>query len=181
MQTPYTRPDWSVTERRYRLVIDNLKEVVFQTDERGVWTFLNPAWTELTGFPVQESVGRTFTDFVHPEDRARGMELLEAMAAGIPVVATPVGAIPDVLANGTHGYLVPPRDGKAIAEALAMMAGDREQLINEDQLARVRVLRVHGARLFQRLAKLLLSFVQLRPETLCFCRHRHSIRTIAAE
>jgi len=54
--------------------------------------------------------------------------LLEAMAAGVPVVATPVGAIPDVLADGTHGFLVPPRDGKAIAEALAALAGDRERL-----------------------------------------------------
>ena len=54
--------------------------------------------------------------------------LLEAMAAGVPVVATPVGAIPDVVSDGIHGYLVPPRDGKAIAEALAMLAGDREKL-----------------------------------------------------
>jgi glycosyltransferase involved in cell wall biosynthesis len=54
--------------------------------------------------------------------------LLEGMAAGIPVIATPVGAIPDVVAEGIHGYLVPPRDGKAIAEALAMLAADRERL-----------------------------------------------------
>jgi glycosyltransferase involved in cell wall biosynthesis len=54
--------------------------------------------------------------------------LLEGMAAGIPVIATPVGAIPDVVAEGIHGLLVPPRDGKAIAEALAMLAGDRERL-----------------------------------------------------
>jgi glycosyltransferase involved in cell wall biosynthesis len=54
--------------------------------------------------------------------------LLEAMAAGIPVIATPVGAIPDVVADGTHGFLVPPRDGKALAEALAVLAGDRERL-----------------------------------------------------
>jgi glycosyltransferase involved in cell wall biosynthesis len=54
--------------------------------------------------------------------------LLESMAAGIPVVATPVGAIPDVLAHGTHGLLVPPHDGKAIGEALAALAGDRERL-----------------------------------------------------
>jgi glycosyltransferase involved in cell wall biosynthesis len=52
--------------------------------------------------------------------------LLEAMAAGIPVIATPVGAIPDVVSHGIHGYLVPPRDARAIAEALAAMAGDRE-------------------------------------------------------
>jgi glycosyltransferase involved in cell wall biosynthesis len=50
------------------------------------------------------------------------------MAAGIPVIATPVGAIPDVMADGIHGLLVPPRDGKAIAEALALLAGDRERL-----------------------------------------------------
>ena len=54
--------------------------------------------------------------------------LLEAMAAGLPVIATPVGAIPDVVTHGTHGHLVPPRNGKAIAEALAIMAGDRERI-----------------------------------------------------
>jgi glycosyltransferase involved in cell wall biosynthesis len=54
--------------------------------------------------------------------------LLESMAAGVPVIATPVGAIPDVMTDGTHGFLVPPRDGKAIAEALAVIAGDRERL-----------------------------------------------------
>ena len=54
--------------------------------------------------------------------------LLEAMAAGVPVIATPVGAIPDVVSDRIHGFLVPPRDGKAIAEALVTLSGDREQL-----------------------------------------------------
>jgi glycosyltransferase involved in cell wall biosynthesis len=54
--------------------------------------------------------------------------LLEAMAAGIPVIATPVGAIPDVMSHGIHGFIVPPRDGKTIAEALALLAGDRDRL-----------------------------------------------------
>jgi glycosyltransferase involved in cell wall biosynthesis len=54
--------------------------------------------------------------------------LLESMAAGVPVIATPVGAIPDVVADGTHGTLVPPRDGKAIAEALATLCLDRDRL-----------------------------------------------------
>ncbi len=54
--------------------------------------------------------------------------LLEAMAAGLPVIATPVGAIPDVMTHGTHGLLVPARDGKAVAEAIARLGTDREQL-----------------------------------------------------
>jgi glycosyltransferase involved in cell wall biosynthesis len=54
--------------------------------------------------------------------------LLESMAAGVPVIATPVGAIPDVMSDGIHGLVVPPRDGKAIAEALAVLSGDRERI-----------------------------------------------------
>jgi len=65
--------------------------------------------------------------------------LLEAMAAGVPVIATPVGAIPDVVTPGTHGFLVPVRDGAAIAEALALMAGDRDKLSWMSRACRRRV------------------------------------------
>ncbi len=65
--------------------------------------------------------------------------LLESMAAGVPVIATPVGAIPDVVSDGIHGYLVPPRDGKAIAEALAMLSGDREKIAWMSRACRRRV------------------------------------------
>lgn len=66
--------------------------------------------------------------------------LLEAMAAGIPVLATPVGAIPDVVTPGIHGLLVRPRDGVAIAEALAALARDRERLSWMSRACRRRVL-----------------------------------------
>ena len=65
--------------------------------------------------------------------------LLEAMAAGIPVIATPVGAIPDVVTDGIHGFLVPARDGKSIAESLAIMAGDRERLAWMSRACRRRI------------------------------------------
>jgi len=70
--------------------------------------------------------------------------LLEAMAAGIPVIATPVGAIPDVVAHGTHGFLVPPRDGKAIAEAIAALGTHRDQLTWMSRAARRRVRAAFG-------------------------------------
>jgi glycosyltransferase involved in cell wall biosynthesis len=44
--------------------------------------------------------------------------VLEAMAAGVPVVATAVGGIPECVLSGETGVLVPPRDSNALAEAL---------------------------------------------------------------
>lgn len=50
--------------------------------------------------------------------------VLEAMAAGLPIVATPVGAIPDAVGDGREGLLVPPRDPDALAAALAKLVAD---------------------------------------------------------
>lgn len=52
------------------------------------------------------------------------MSLLEAMAHGRPVVATPVGGTPEVVADGETGLLVPPRDPAALAAALRRLLDD---------------------------------------------------------
>ncbi len=70
-------PESSPSERLYRQIIDSLKEVVFQADPQGRWTFLNPAWTELTGFPVEQSLRREALEFIHTEDRPRAQELFQ--------------------------------------------------------------------------------------------------------
>jgi glycosyltransferase involved in cell wall biosynthesis len=55
--------------------------------------------------------------------RAEGMSnaLLEYMAAGRPVVASAVGAVPELIRDGEHGLLVPPGDAGALAGALARL------------------------------------------------------------
>ena len=47
-----------------------------------------------------------------------GIVLLEALSFGLPVVATAVGGVPEVLGGGSLGYLVGPDDPEALAAAL---------------------------------------------------------------
>jgi glycosyltransferase involved in cell wall biosynthesis len=52
------------------------------------------------------------------------LTLLEAMAAGLPIVATRTGGTPEVLVHGETGILVPPRDSDALAAACLALSGN---------------------------------------------------------
>ena len=56
------------------------------------------------------------------------MSVLEAMAAGLPVISTPVGGIPEAVTDGIEGFLVEPGDVSALANRL-------EQLLSNPELA----------------------------------------------
>ena len=60
----------ALSEEKYRTVIEQLQDVFFRTDLAGLWTFLNHAWTTLTGNPVESSLGTHYLAYVHPSDRA---------------------------------------------------------------------------------------------------------------
>jgi len=68
-----------------------------------------------------------------------GMALLEAMAAGVPVVASRVGGIPEIVEDGVTGVLVAPGDPAALAEAVAGLLGDRARRLRLAQAGRARV------------------------------------------
>lgn len=55
------------------------------------------------------------------------MAALEAMAQGLPIVASNVGGLPELVEDGETGYLVPPSNAEALAKALRTLIVDRER------------------------------------------------------
>jgi len=80
----------------------------------------------LVGFrPDILSVHKGFDIFVMSSvTEGLGTSLLDAMACGKPIVATTAGGMPEVVADGRTGILVPPRDHAAMAEALIRLLSD---------------------------------------------------------
>jgi L-malate glycosyltransferase len=79
-----------------------------------------------------------------------GTSTLDAMAAGLPVVATRVGGIPEIVTHGVTGLLVPARDPEALAGALLTLAADpslRERMGRE---ARIKVMAFSADRTAER-------------------------------
>ena len=67
-----------------------------------------------------------------------GLVALEAMAAGRPVVASAVGALPDLLQSGRAGVLVPPGDAPALRQAISLLLADPARRAQLGQTARER-------------------------------------------
>jgi len=67
--------------------------------------------------------------FVYPAyAEAFGLVLIEAMAAGLPVVSTDCDAVPEIVENGVTGDLVPARNTERLAEAVAALLADPERM-----------------------------------------------------
>jgi len=64
-----------VSEVKYQSVVESIKEVIFQLDEFGNWTFLNSAWTAVTGFEVKPTLGTLFLEYICQEDRQQNQDI----------------------------------------------------------------------------------------------------------
>jgi colanic acid/amylovoran biosynthesis glycosyltransferase len=94
-------------------------------------------WVELLGPQPQEEVARLLPtahcyvqpSIITPSGKMEGIpvSLMEAMSCGLPVVATELSGVPELVRPGETGTLVPPADARALAEALAQVQASPDE------------------------------------------------------
>lgn len=70
------------SEARYRSVVDNIREVIFQMDLHGRLSFLNQTWLEVSGYTVEDSLGQPLLDWLMPEEQASMTAWLNGILQG---------------------------------------------------------------------------------------------------
>ncbi|HEV2449877.1 MAG TPA: glycosyltransferase family 4 protein [Thermoplasmata archaeon] len=105
----------------------------------------------LEGRPAYRAYFFRASGFVLPSEyEAFGLVLLEAMAAGVPIVATAVGGVPEVLENGKAGRLVPYGDDERLAQALVDVLRGGTEVAGQLAAGRLRVAAYSTSRMIER-------------------------------
>lgn len=79
---PSDAPTWPERDPQPADFIGALRDVVFRTRGKAFWSYLSPAWESLTGYTVEESLGRNILDFVFPDDRPANSLLKQQLESG---------------------------------------------------------------------------------------------------
>ncbi len=56
------------SEARYKLIVENAADLIWTLTPQGIFTYVSPSWNRITGYPVEETIGKDFRNFVHPDD-----------------------------------------------------------------------------------------------------------------
>jgi glycosyltransferase involved in cell wall biosynthesis len=90
--------------------------------------------------PIQDAIEKAAIVVVPSLGEGFGMVALEAMERARPVVVSAVGGLPEIVAHGETGLVVPPGDAEALADAIASLAADPERAAEMGRAGRERAL-----------------------------------------
>lgn len=71
------------SEEKYRMLVENLSEVIYTLDENAVITYISPNIESIGGYTSSEMLGRCFTDFVYPGDLEGRIEQFRKVLSGV--------------------------------------------------------------------------------------------------
>jgi hypothetical protein len=70
------------SEEKYRGLVEEINDIIYLADERGVVVYISPVVEQESGYRVSEVVGRPFVEFVHPDDLPIILERFQRLLAG---------------------------------------------------------------------------------------------------
>ncbi len=71
-----------LSEVRFRTFVENANDVVFALTPAGIFSYVSPQWKEAFGYEIAEVTGKSFTQFVHPDDVADCFSFLAELLQG---------------------------------------------------------------------------------------------------
>ncbi len=72
----------SDSEKRYQDLLSHTSDLFYNLDAGGIITYVNNAWTQLTGFSAEETIGKAGKIFFHPADKKKVLEARERVLKG---------------------------------------------------------------------------------------------------
>jgi PAS domain S-box-containing protein len=66
----------------YHDLVETSQDLIWQCDSQGRYVYLNPAWEDVFGYKISEMLGRKFSEFQHPKEASRDIELFRKLLNG---------------------------------------------------------------------------------------------------
>jgi PAS domain S-box-containing protein len=126
------------SERRYRDLVEGVRNIVFRLSEQGEFSFLNRTFEGITGWPAHEWLGRPLVELVDAEDRGRAADAVRHALSGespIPIDLRVVPAAPRALCV-LEVTLVPHREAGHTAGVMGTAVEVTERRLLEAEAAR---------------------------------------------
>ena len=122
-------------------------------------------------FDIPEWLGASDVFVLSSDWEGNPLSVMEAMAAGLPVVSTSVGGVPELVEPGQQGFLVPPGDRREFTMAMRRLLENRELMLGMGDAACC-----HASKSF-RVERMVNNYARLYESTLAGSRRRSHCRT----